>query len=263
MKNKKKVFVVAGASRCGTTSFYEILRKQNCFGVHRKKEGRYFDQCVLSDKKKYLSEFLDHEEVERFVDISPPYFHTDIYFKNGRPKHGYNNNIANRIANDPDVDKVLLILRKPSERLISQFRKNVVRGVIKENNINKFLAADAGGQVPLSISLLHRARYSVFVSEYRDLLRDRLMIMDFNVIVHSRTDVLSEVLREANPAFKSFTDEVKHMNNKSYAGVSWFGSLKDKLSTLVRVPVLELNAQSQSILSDIDKSYPAIHFDFK
>lgn len=116
--------IVGGASKCGTTAIYEMLKKNPAFFLPDRKELHFFsrpflekansgpgDNSVLSEIPKNFDEYFKNYSHKRenqiAVDVSPSYlFH---YKSAGLIKKAL-----------PNV-KIVFILRRPEEKVFSQY----------------------------------------------------------------------------------------------------------------------------------------------
>lgn len=123
--------IIGGASKAGTTALYDMLRQSPDFFLPKRKELHYFsrpflegaangpgDAAVLAEipnsLETYLAHFADKRPGQVAVDVSPSYlFH-----------HGSAVEIEHEMPNA----KILFILRRPEEKVFSQYAHLVGEG---------------------------------------------------------------------------------------------------------------------------------------
>lgn len=116
--------IVGGTSKAGTTALYDMLKKNPAFFLPERKELHFFSRADLEHMTSgpgdaavvdqipvtlddYLSNYADRRPDQIAVDVSPSYlFHHDS---------------ADRIARALPSARALFILRKPEDKVFSQY----------------------------------------------------------------------------------------------------------------------------------------------
>lgn len=113
-------FIIAGASRSGTTTLCSYLNSLPNVHIPSEKEIRYFDQDELycDDNTRYES-FFSNTADNIVGECSPPYFYKLPYCSD-LP--------AERIYSYSSNMKIIFTLRNPAYRTYSQFCKKVCEG---------------------------------------------------------------------------------------------------------------------------------------
>ena len=129
MITKSPNFIVVGASRSGTTTLFEMFRLQRDVFVPKEKEVCFFNQD--SNFKKgidwYHSHFSKHSKEKAIGEISPPYFHKGIRLGLDNSHIFSDEDSAARIREYNKNIRIIITLRNPLDRFISQFWKNFLK----------------------------------------------------------------------------------------------------------------------------------------
>ncbi|GAB4234754.1 MAG: hypothetical protein Kow0049_18840 [Stanieria sp.] len=108
-RGQEPKFVIIGSMRCGTTSLYEYLTFHPQFVPALKKEVKFFNFNFDAGKEWYLAHFPAIAEGKNYVTGE------------GSPDHLYYPEVAPRILElFPDM-KLIVMLRNPIDRSISQY----------------------------------------------------------------------------------------------------------------------------------------------
>lgn len=107
-------FIVLGAQRCGTSSFFAMLKKHPDFRVPLRKEIHYFDLERYPKRLGYQAWFPLKKASGFTVDITPSYIFAPWAIK-----------AATKTL--PEM-RYLLFLRDPVERALSHYRKELRTG---------------------------------------------------------------------------------------------------------------------------------------
>jgi hypothetical protein len=118
---KRKVnFIGIGVQKAGTSWLAEALNEHPEIYIHPKKEAHYFNKEKFYINKFHYEWTFKNKNEKIVGDITPAY----IYEENVAEKiHKYN----------PDV-KMIIILRDPTDRCLSQYKMEMTRGTIEENS---------------------------------------------------------------------------------------------------------------------------------
>lgn len=112
MKLKRSVIVIAGVHKGATTSMYEYLMQHDDICAGRTKEIHYYTPLRYGRELKpfeaYTAEFRDCGSERYVLDASPSYLYGGDL-------------IAERIGNDFEGVKVIMMLREPTDRFVSFF----------------------------------------------------------------------------------------------------------------------------------------------
>lgn len=195
--------IIGGASKSGTTAMYEMLRSNPDFFLPKRKELHYFsrpfleattagpgDAAVVAEiplsLREYLAQFQEKTPGQVAVDISPSYlFH-----------HGS----AAAIERDLPGVKLVFILRRPEEKVFSQYVHLVGEG--RETlSFEDALAAEARRKaVGYSDMWLYgeSGYYAEAVAAFQDALgADRVKVVLFDDFRADPAAVLADICRFA------------------------------------------------------------------
>ncbi len=117
---RKINFIGIGVQKAGTSWLAEALNEHPEIYIHPKKEAHYFNKGKFYINKFHYEWTFKNKNEKIVGDITPAY----IYEENVAEKiHKYN----------PDV-KMIIILRDPTDRCLSQYKMEMTRGTIEENS---------------------------------------------------------------------------------------------------------------------------------
>lgn len=118
----KMDFIVIGAAKCGTTALHDMLQAQPEISVPKKKDFHYFDydENYKKGERWYLSHFCDDHEEKIRGEVAANYIHSSVALR--------------RIEKDLGKDvKVIVLLRDPLSRLISEYEHHRRNGTLKRS----------------------------------------------------------------------------------------------------------------------------------
>lgn len=144
-KQKKVAFFFVGVGKCGTSWIFEIARKKKLFSVPKIKEPYLVDQPA-SKQKKFVASL--YKSFDRMADFSNLY-----YWDAENPQKIFDYN--------PDA-KIIITIRKPSERIISHFR------FVKRNGEYANLSLAQYLQQGDSYRLIDRSVYAPMIRRYEE-----------------------------------------------------------------------------------------------
>ena len=100
-------FIVIGTQKGGTTSLYEVLKKHPGIYLNDRKELHYFSTEYNNELKWYSDHFKEAKRNQKCGDITPFYlFHKES---------------AKRIRDTTPNARLIVLLRDPVERTLSQY----------------------------------------------------------------------------------------------------------------------------------------------
>jgi hypothetical protein len=141
----KPDFIIAGASRSGTTTLCKYLNDLDNVFIPDKKELRYFDrdEVYYNDKVEYRS-FFDNTNVDVVGECSPPYFYK-LKYCSELP--------ARRIFEYSPDTKIIFTLRRPTYRAYSQYCKKVCEGKERCSSLKEAVEEELAGVRTFSDSM--------------------------------------------------------------------------------------------------------------
>lgn len=186
MTSPRPTFLIAGASRSGTTSLTHYLRNHPEIYIPAEKELRFFDQDArYSRGLDFYEGLFDGWSGEPVVgECSPPYFNRAITFdRDGAYQWSPEDDAPARIRQAYPELKIVLTLRDPVTRGYSQFWKNVRQGRERASSYREALRSElAGDRRPEShpYCWIYRNRYSVHLDRWLELFeREQLRVTIF------------------------------------------------------------------------------------
>lgn len=175
-------FIIAGASRSGTTTLFNQLRTHSEIFMPPQKELRFFDctGAYLKGLDYYRSLFKGTREGMINGEASPPYFYKNIVIDEGRKyKWSPGDDAPSRIKQSfPDV-KIIITLRNPINRAYSQFWKNVWNANEFAKTFEEAIEQELSGRrkpQETGMCWLYKNSYSIHVSRWLELF-DRRQIL--------------------------------------------------------------------------------------
>jgi len=193
--------IIGGASKAGSTAIYDILRQNNAFFLPQRKELHYFSRSFLEktvtgpgDKAvfdeipssfiDYLSYYDKKKPSQVAVDVSPSYlFHHDS---------------AELIARTlPDV-KVIFLLRRPEDKVFSQYMHLLGEGREKlnfEEGLKQELNRKALGFADMWL-YRESGYYADAIANFQDTLGpDKVKVFLFDDFIRDPDVVLREICK--------------------------------------------------------------------
>lgn len=109
-QRKSPDFIIAGASKSGTTSLFKYLSKHPSIGVSRRKEPRFFNRYYWLGIKYYKTFFPLSKDAKLTGEATTSYF--------------YNQKVPSRIFKHFPKMKIIILLRNPIYRAYSHYQMN-------------------------------------------------------------------------------------------------------------------------------------------
>jgi len=181
-------FLVIGGMRCGTTSLFDLLRRQSGIYMPQKKELHYFDHrnSDLPDLAKYLEMFAPASEAQICGEITPDYLTTpgcDVAIHAVLPKI-----------------KLIAVLRDPVERAWSHYQFSRFHSV-ETHSFNKALdleeqrLAEMTDHSDIFFSYQQRGRYVEHLRRFEVLFgKDQLHVLLLEELARNTSEVLVQLL---------------------------------------------------------------------
>jgi tetratricopeptide (TPR) repeat protein len=114
-------FIIIGAAKCGTTSLFEYLKHHPQILLPHKKEIDFFSNYFDRGKEWYLAHFPAISDRQEFITGEATTHYFDTY------------QVDRKIKQMFPKTKLIIILRNPIERTISDYYHHVNRGVEQRN----------------------------------------------------------------------------------------------------------------------------------
>jgi hypothetical protein len=180
--------ICVGAMRCGTTTFFRMIREHPDFVRARTKEVHYFDRCENPSDIGYRASFPLAAMARRH---SPQAFTADV-----TPKYLAHPEVALRIRSvlGPDV-RMLVLLRDPVARAISHYYKRARAGRDTKPIEESFAAALADPD-PSPFGYLRRGHFAEQVANYIDTFSREQLLIRFSADFFSNAQQLLDDVAE-------------------------------------------------------------------
>jgi len=209
---KKANLFIIGASKCGTTSFYNILKEHPDICMSSTKETSYFSLSEEKQKEINYQDYYSHCTNQKILgEVSPIYseLHTAPW-------------TAERIYKYNSEAKIIYLIRNPIDRLKSVWKQTLHTGHWKEQvylkrfgiNVPK-MSLDFKKAVFDYPAFLDACRYWFQISGYKEFyLDDQIKIIFFEDFISSPEAVFKEVFSFLN--IKDFDiSNLQKQHNKS------------------------------------------------
>lgn len=160
---KRVTFFFVGVGKCGTSWIFEIARTKGFFSVPKIKEPYLIDQPV--DKQRKFVKSL-YKSTDRMADFSNLYYWDE---ENPNKIFEYNKNA-----------RVIVTIRKPSDRIISHFKFLKRNGEFANLSLAQYL--DSGDP----IDLFKRSVYRPMIERYESVLGEsNVLILPLELLKES------------------------------------------------------------------------------
>lgn len=193
---KKKLIVVIGVHKAGTTSFYQYIKGVPSVNVPLKKELHFFTPLVYNHSftlkvENYFGFFNDSEQIY-LLDVSPSYFYGGSKLINELKKL------------DMEIYPVLM-LRDPATRFVSFYKQGLKTGAINagtsleeyfENCKNEHMATKSIGGLPKDNFVnrgLREGCYSQYIDPWIKEFGDNLQIIFFEGFIQHPHAIMQNV----------------------------------------------------------------------
>ena len=179
-------FVCIGSQKAGTTSFHDILVQHPKVGLPHHKETQFFVDDA--QYQKGLNYYFNYH----FKGIK-----NDAVLGEVNPQFCYVEEAANRLKDNFERLKVIMIVRNPVDRAFSHYQMTQRRGLEKLSfeealRKEKDRLIDAHGH--LHFSYADRGMYTDQINRYEELFgQENLMVILFEDFVKSTPEVMKEV----------------------------------------------------------------------
>ena len=198
-------FLIVGAQKCGTTTLHDVLKLHPEISMSDLKEVNYF-----TNESKYI----------KGLDFYAQYWTPDAATKIlGEASPGYMvyPGVAERIRKDLGQIKVIIILRDPVKRAISQYWDN--RRKLNENEsfeqiFKTYLTVDYS---PDSKGYFSRGVYIKYIENYWELFgKNNVHLLTLESFIDDAENVLKELL-----SFLEISQELLSLDKASNSAMIW------------------------------------------
>lgn len=188
-------FLVIGAQRSGTTTLFEYLSAHDSVRPPVRKEVHYFSSHYSRGVRWYRAHFpvaLARVRPWQTFECTPYYL--------------VHPQVPERVRRDLPDARLVAVLRDPVERLLSQYRMNVSRG-IETRSLRAAIAAEqaledgpaedrSSPAERRTYSYLARGRYAEQIERwFAQFPREQLHLIDFDDLVHRPQATLEAVFQ--------------------------------------------------------------------
>ncbi len=125
LDRKLPTFLIIGAQKCGTTTFFRLLQQHPLIATSLIKEVHYFDHQFHRQSECWYRSFFPTEVYARWIEKR---FHTPLRICEASPYYNFHPSVAERVHTLLPGAKFILLLRNPIDRAYSHYFHNVRKG---------------------------------------------------------------------------------------------------------------------------------------
>jgi len=199
---KKRIFVIAGMPRSGTTFFYYKLPEHPSIFVPFRKETNFFTTAFEQGRDWYLGLYGEMSPTQIGADISPSYFMDDVFIERAK-------------AFNPEM-KIILGVRTPSEFALSLY--NQVRSI--SFDVPSFSEVLTGYNWKLGGKKIYfsmeGSRITEQIEKFRKAFGKNLLLFDFSLFQSDPLKILQAI--ESFLGLQTYFNEVNFENIVINAG---------------------------------------------
>lgn len=256
-------FIICGAMKSGTTSMHEMLEQHPNIFIP-KKEVHFFDQdnlvqhpdFHLYQSNTWYSPILanDEQQCKFWENYSARFSSSKAGQVTGEDSTTYlaSPTAFKRIAEQQKTIKIIVMLRHPSKRAISNYW-HLLRSGRAPYSLEKTLMLQPE-------SILGRSNYCVQLrSLYKYISREKVKIVAFENFIKNKEKVMSDVCQFLGVDYRDLPKSAfeQHANETTYPRFLWLQLLKNRLFPMAG------NGNYSDVFSLLDKeSATKAHFTF-
>lgn len=241
------MFFVCGFAKCGTTSVLDWLHQHPDVFVPSKKEIHFFcSEHKFSSKSHINKEYTDYMP-SSYSDYLDRYFH-DVPSNirtvcEGSTSYGYYESAAKNIYATLGADtKIIFVVRKPLEAIVSRYNHSKSRGW-EDEDINKIISDCLNNYRPnlFEDDLIGIYKFKRHISNYTNYFKN-ILVIDFTKIKENCTSTKIELTDFLG--IQNFDLEFP-VSNPSYSNPRILG----KIYYSVKKPLMRMGVPEKNILS--------------
>lgn len=216
----KPSYIFVGPRKTGTTTIYEYFKQyEKVYFPIGVKETFYFDKFYDKGETWYLDLYKHSKSNQQICEVSPSYFD--------------NAKVRERIKNDLTDPKIIITLRHPKDRFISDYLHHVRYGHIKEpfENIEKKKIK----------GIYSQSNYKNEVDAWVDSFgADNVLILYFEDLINDKVNFYKRICSFINVEFEENANTGIKTNEGKGRGNPYLTKFATKISFILKS--LKLNA---------------------
>ena len=200
---KRKVnFIGIGVQKAGTSWLSEALNEHPEIYIHPKKEAHYFNKEKIYINKFHYEWTFKNKNEKIVGDITPSYISEE--------------NVAEKIHKyNPDV-KMIVILRDPTDRCVSQYKMEMSRKTIEKNSgLWDAFSRDLPKYGPMKARGLYNHQLSRY---YKYFKKEQILILQYEELQKNPTNFIKKAFDflELDNSFipTCLSKNIKHKKDK-------------------------------------------------
>ena len=200
---KRKInFIGIGVQKAGTSWLAEALNEHPEIYIHREKEAHYFNKEKFYINRLHYEWTFKNKDEKVVGEITPAYISEE--------------SVAKKIYNyNPNV-KMIVILRDPTDRCVSQYKMEMTRGTIEENNgLWDAFSRDLPKYGPMKSRGLYNNQLNNY---YKYFKKEQLLILKYNELKKNPSNFIKKAFNflEVDNSFipQCLTINIKHKKDQ-------------------------------------------------
>ncbi len=200
-------FIIAGATRSGTSSLHVYLRKHPDVYMPEKKELNYFNNNEEYNKgiDYYRKHFEQYNGETAVGEATPMYMEKGIvYHSSGQYGFQEGNDAIERIAHDLHNCRIIISVRNPVDRIFSMYWKNFYQGKLRYT-LHHYLKMEIHGKTTCLSSpfcFLYRNKYDIHLSNiYNYIKKENVLILFFEEWINNTNETMKTICKFLNVSY--------------------------------------------------------------
>lgn len=202
---KKKLLLIVGGQKCGTTSLFDYLSAHpEIYGSNRKQTFYFMPEAFQKANKKEVPVGYS-KDPEEFLKLFPGYLGDEEYLLEATPDYLHTYQALERINEFREVFEkviILIILRDPVERFKSWFNfAKQQNSIERSTTIKKFYEMNRPVESEYNsfdscFFALHTGMYEEFIPYYNNFFGDDVKVYSFEAMKSSPNRFMEKVSKD-------------------------------------------------------------------
>lgn len=226
----KNLYLIIGAQRSGTTFLYHLLEQHSsvCMAKPVKPEPRFFlTDEYYNGAEYYFNKYYAHRNLDNtvFVEKSTTYYENNI--------------VPQRLVNDFSEIKLIMILRNPVERALSNYFFSKQNKLEKRSLEQVFIEETPPPNYSATISTnpfnyIERGKYINYIKEYVNYIDlQKIYITSLECLLEEKNEIIN-LFRFLNVSKNEPIGKINHKINESRDKEEVSTEIIDKLQEIYK-----------------------------